>query len=116
MPPQERLTPKKTVGFLRRLAPRVRPYRFPLLVAGVLMLASVSIGLAFPLVVRELLDAAFLAADGQLLNRVALGLLSLFGVLAVVNFAQSYLTASVSERVVADPRRDLFGSLVSQPP
>lgn len=116
MPPQERLTPKKTVGFLRRLAPRVRPYRFPLLVAGVLMLASVSIGLAFPLVVRELLDAAFLAADGQLLNRVALGLLSLFGVLAVVNFAQSYLTASVSERVVADLRRDLFGSLVSQPP
>ena len=116
MPPRERLTPKKTLGFLRRLTPRVRPYWSPLALAGVLMFASVSIGLAFPLVVRELLDAAFLAANGELLNRIALGLLSLFGVLAVVNFSQSYLTASVSERVVADLRRDLFASLVSQPP
>ena len=116
MPPRERLSPKKTVGFLRRLTPRIRPYRFALVGAGVLMLMSTGVGLAFPLIVRELLDAAFLANDSGLLNRVALGLLGLFGVQAVVNFGQSYLTASVSERVVADLRRDLFGSLVHQPP
>ncbi len=80
------------------------------------MLCSVSIGLAFPLVVRELLDAAFLAGDSALLNRIALGLISLFAVLAVINFSQSYLTASVSEKVVADLRRDVFDSLVYQPP
>jgi subfamily B ATP-binding cassette protein MsbA len=85
-------------------------------VAGVLMFCSVSIGLAFPLIVRELLDAAFLAGDSALLNRIAIGLLSLFAVLAVINFFQSYLTASVSERVVADLRRDLFGGLIYQPP
>ena len=113
---QERLTPKRTLGFLRRLGPRVRPYRTPLLLAGVLMLCSVSIGLAFPLIVRDLLDAAFQAADPALLNRVAIGLLSLFAVLAVINFSQSYLTAAVSEKVVADLRRDLFGCLVYQPP
>ena len=112
---QERLTAKGTIGFLRRLGPRVRPYWAPLLLAGVLMLCSVSIGLAFPLIVRELLDAAFLAEDSALLNRIAIGLLSLFAVLAVVNFVQSYLTASVSEKVVADLRRDLFGGLVYQP-
>ncbi len=113
---QERLTPRGTIGFLRRLGPRVLPYRAPLLLAGILMLCSVSVGLAFPLIVRELLDAAFLAEDSALLNRVALGLISLFGVLAVINFMQSYLTSSVSEKVVADLRRDLFGSLVYQPP
>ncbi len=113
---QERLTPRGTLGFLRRLGPRVLPYKAPLLLAGVLMLCSVSIGLAFPLIVRELLDAAFLAEDSRLLNRIALGLISLFAVLAVINFLQSYLTASVSEKVVADLRRDLFGSLVYQPP
>jgi len=113
---RERLTAKGTLGFLRRLAPRVRPYRTPLLLAGVLMFCSVGIGLAFPLIVRELLDAAFLAEDSSLLNRIAIGLLLLFAVLAVINFIQSYLTASVSERVVADLRRDLFGSLVYQPP
>ncbi len=105
-----------TAGFLRRLGPRVRPYWSSLLFAGVLMLFSVSIGLAFPLIVRELLDAAFLAGDSELLNRIAIGLLSLFAVLAVVNFFQSYLTAAVSEKVVADLRRDLFGALIYQPP
>jgi subfamily B ATP-binding cassette protein MsbA len=113
---KERLTPKRAIGFLGQLAPRLRPYRAPLLLACFLMLWSVGIGLAFPLVVRELLDAAFLAEDSTLLNRVAVGLLALFAMLGVVNFGQSYLTASVSEKVVADLRRDLFASLVSQPP
>jgi len=112
----ERLTPKGTLEFLRRLGPRLRPYRAALLLAGVLMLGSVGIGLAFPLVVQRLLDAAFLAGDSALLNRIAIGLLSLFAALAVINFSQSYLTASVSEKVVADLRRDIFGSLVYQPP
>jgi len=113
---QERLTVKGTIGFLRRLGPRVGPYRTPLVLAGVLMLCSVGIGLAFPLVVRELLDAAFLAEDSAVLNRIAIGLFLLFAVLAVINFSQSYLTASVSEKVVADLRRDIFGALVYQPP
>ena len=104
------------MGFLRRLAPRLRPYRVSLITAGVLMLLSTGVGLAFPLIVRELLDAAFLANDTGLLNRIALGLLALFAAQAVVNFSQSYLTAAVSERVVADLRRDLFDSLVYQPP
>lgn len=116
MSKQERLTVKGTIGFLRRLGPRVRPYRTPLVLAGVLMLCSVGIGLAFPLVVRELLDAAFLAEDSAVLNRIAIGLFLLFAVLAVINFSQSYLTASVSEKVVADLRRDIFGALVYQPP
>ncbi len=116
MSKQERLTIKGTIGFLRRLGPRVGPYTTPLVLAGMLMLCSVGIGLAFPLVVRELLDAAFLAEDSAVLNRIAIGLLLLFAVLAVINFSQSYLTASVSEKVVADLRRDIFGALVYQPP
>ena len=116
MSKQERLTIKGTIGFLRRLGPRVGPYTTPLVLAGVLMLCSVGIGLAFPLVVRALLDAAFLAEDSAVLHRIAIGLLLLFAVLAVINFSQSYLTASVSEKVVADLRRDIFGALVYQPP
>ena len=116
MSSKERLTPKGTLEFLQRLGPRVRPYRALLLLAGFLMFFSVGIGLAFPLIVRDLLDAAFLDQDSGLLNRIAVGLLSLFAVLALVNFLQSYLTASVSEKVVADLRRDIFGALVYQPP
>ncbi len=109
-------SPARTLGFLRRLAPRVRPWRRRLGVAAVLLLLSTAIGLAFPLIVRELLDAAFLENSHELLNRIALGLLLLFVVQAVLNFAQSYITASVSEEVVAGLRRDLFSHLVRQPP
>jgi len=111
----KRLGPKQTLGFLRLLSPRVAPYLRSVAVAAVLLLIGTAIGLAFPLVVRELLDAAFLAENRDLLDLIALGLLGLFAVQAVNNFFQSYLTASVSERVVADLRKDLFGSLVFQP-
>jgi len=112
----QRLSPRKAVGFLRRLVPRVRPYRGQLLVALVLLVVSTAVGLVFPLVVRQLLDAAFLAANGARLNQVAVGLLVLFAFQAVINFGQSYLMAGVSERVIADLRKDLFGHLALQPP
>jgi len=114
MTARKRISPKKALGFLRRLSPRIRPHRVALGVAAVLMLVSTAIGLAFPLVVRELLDAAFLAGDGGLLNTIALGLLGLFLIQGLTNFAQSYLTAAVSEKVVADLRKDLFGALIAQ--
>jgi subfamily B ATP-binding cassette protein MsbA len=116
MPPFKRLSPRKAAGFLARLLPRVRPYRGRLLVGGVLLLASTAIGLIFPLAVRRMLDAAFLAASMPMLDRIALGLLGLFAVQAVLNFAQSYLSASVTERVIADLRKDLFRHLAGQPP
>ena len=94
----------------------MRPYRWALVGALVLICIGTAIGLAFPLIVRELLDAAFLSADRGLLDRVALFLVGLFLFQALVNFGQSYLAASVSERVVADLRTDLFHRLVGQPP
>jgi len=110
------MSPRKAAGFLRRLVPRMLPYRAALVYALFLLLLSTAVALAFPLVVRELLDAAFLAGSARLLNRIALGLLVLFAVQALLNFGQSYLMASVSERVVADLRKDLFGHLALQPP
>lgn len=111
---RKRFRPKETLAFLRLLAPRVSPYRWLLLQAGILLLLSTAIGLVFPLVVRELLDAAFLARNGELLNVIAVGLLALYALQAVFVFGQSYLTASTSERVIADLRRDLFRSLIRQ--
>jgi ATP-binding cassette, subfamily B, bacterial MsbA len=107
---------RRRYRFLLRLRPRLRPHRWALALAGVLVLVGTAIGLAFPLVVREILDAAFLEADAALLNQVTLFLLALFAVQAVVNFGQSYLAASVSERVVATLRDDLFRHLVRHPP
>ena len=109
-------TRAKPADFFRAMAPRLLPYRGALAGGLACLLVSTAIGLAFPLVVRELLDAAFLRGDRGLLDRIALGLLALFALQALLNFAQSYLSASVSERVVAELRKDLFGRLVRQPP
>jgi subfamily B ATP-binding cassette protein MsbA len=106
----------RKLGILRRLLPRLRPHRRALAGAGVLIVFSSAVGLVFPLVVRELLDAAFYAGSERLLNRVALGLLALFAFQGMVNFGQSYLTAAVSERVIAGLRKDLFRALVWQSP
>ncbi len=116
-PPATGILPdRRPYRFLIRLRPRLAPHNGALLLAGVLILGGTAIGLAFPLVIREILDAAFVAGNRTMLNQVALFLLGLFVVQAVVNFGQSYLTASVSERVVAQLRQDLFRHLVRQPP
>ena len=85
-PPSSRL---RKLGFLRRLAPRLRAWRGRLAWSAVLIVLTSGISLAFPLVVRELLDAAFLAGDGRALDRIALLLLGLFAVQAILHFAQS---------------------------
>lgn len=112
----ERPSPTRKLGFLKRLVPKLALYRGRIAVIACLIFISTGIGLAFPLLVRNLLDAAFLAESFELLNRIALGLLGLFAFQAIVNFTQSYLAGSVSERVMADLRKELFGVLVRQPP
>ncbi|HMI43170.1 MAG TPA: hypothetical protein VK516_06065, partial [Gemmatimonadaceae bacterium] len=67
---------------LRRLLPRIRPYLGRLIAAFACLLGSASIALAFPQIVRHLLDAAFISADASLLNQIAIGLLFLFAIQA----------------------------------
>jgi subfamily B ATP-binding cassette protein MsbA len=103
-------------GALGRLWPRIRPYRWRLLAATLCLIASAAIGLAFPQIVRGLLDAAFVRHDGALLNRIAVLLLGLFTVQAASNFAQTYLLSSTGERVVARLREELFQHLLKLSP
>ena len=86
------------------------------MVAFVCLVASASIALAFPQIVRHLLDAAFISANADLLNRIALGLLLLFAIQAVLNFVQVYFLTSTSELVIAQLREDLFAHLVRLSP
>ena len=103
-------------GRLARLWPRVRPYRGMLLVATVALVLSSLASLAFPMVVRYLLDAAFVNRDRALLDRIALGLVALFCVQAVLNYIQAYLLSATGEQAVAGLRRELFGRLLEMPP
>jgi ATP-binding cassette, subfamily B, bacterial MsbA len=103
-------------GRLVRLWPRVRPYRGILLGATVALVLSSAASLAFPMVVRYLLDAAFVNRDRALLDRIALGLVGLFSVQAVLNYIQAYLLSAAGEQAVAGLRRELFARLLEMPP
>jgi subfamily B ATP-binding cassette protein MsbA len=101
---------------LRRLLPRLRPYRARLALAAVCLIVAAAVGLAFPLVVRYLLDAAFQTRDRALLDRIAIGLLLLFALQGVMNFIQVFLLTSTTERVIASLREDVFGHIVRLSP
>lgn len=110
---RRRLSPP---GRLLRLLPLIRPYRGMLILATLALLTSGMLALAFPMVVRYLLDAAFVNRDRQLLDRIAIGLVLLFSAQAVLNYVQAYLLSSVGEQAVAGLRRDLFARLLAMPP
>jgi subfamily B ATP-binding cassette protein MsbA len=111
--PKKKLPSPKPLG---QLLPRVRPHAPGLAVALVCLLISVGIGLAFPQIVRRLLDAAFVQHDSGLLDRIAIGLIGLFAIQAALNFTQVYLLTITSERIVATLRRDLFAHLIRLSP
>jgi subfamily B ATP-binding cassette protein MsbA len=82
-----------------------------LAVAGVCLVGSAAVGLAFPAVVKVLLDAAFQNHDSSLLNRIALILVGLFALQGVLNFVQVYLLSATAERVTAQVRSRVFAHL-----
>ncbi|MEO8578878.1 MAG: ABC transporter transmembrane domain-containing protein [Gemmatimonadales bacterium] len=110
---QEAVSSPRPLG---RLLPRIRPYIWRLVIAFICLVASASIALAFPQIVRHLLDAAFISANESLLNRIAVGLVVLFAIQAVLNFIQVYFLTSTSELVIAKLREDLFAHLVGLSP
>jgi len=112
-PAAKRLPSPRPLG---QLLPRVWPHASRLFAALLCLLVSVGIALAFPQVVRQLLDAAFISADSSLLNTIALSLVGLFALQALLNFAQVYLLTITSERIIASLRRDLFAHLIHLSP
>ncbi len=110
---KRRLRSPKPLG---RLVPRLRPYHGRLAVAAVCLVVAAGVGLAFPQIVRWLLDAAFERHDRGLLDRIALGLIGLFALQGVMNFVQVYLLTATTERVVAKLREDVFAHLVRLSP
>jgi subfamily B ATP-binding cassette protein MsbA len=101
---------------LAALFPRLRPYTGRLVVCAVCLLVAAAVGLAFPQVVRHLLDAAFQQRDRALLDRIAIGLVLAFALQGAMNFVQVFLLTSTSERVIAKLREDVFAHLVRLSP
>ena len=101
---------------LAALLPRVRPHTGRLAICAVCLLIAAAVALAFPQVVRKLLDAAFQQHDRDLLDRIAIGLVLAFALQGAMNFIQVYLLTGTAERVVAKLREDVFAHLIRLSP
>ena len=101
---------------LRPLLARMLPHRWSLIVGGIALFLSAGVTLAFPAIVSKLLDAAFVKGSSRRLDEIALFLLLMFAVQGVLNYAQVWLLTSMSEKVIAKLREDLFAHLVRLSP
>jgi subfamily B ATP-binding cassette protein MsbA len=100
---------------LRRLVPYLRPY-WPLLAVGSLLAFVVSgaDGLIAWLV-KPAMDDIFLKRDLAMLKLIPLVVLVTYIFKGAGRFGQSYLMASVGERVIARLRRELYAHIQGMP-
>lgn len=115
MQQEEKPKTKGSPRDLLRLLSYVRPYKFRFSVALFSLLATSGLGLVYPLVVSEIIDAVSVAHNRDRLNALTFGLIGLFALTAVFSFARFYLLAYTGERVVADLRTELYNHLMKLP-
>ena len=96
-----------------RLLGYLKPYTGRMALAILALLISSGLGLAFPLVIVNLLDSVTKAKDFGPLNLLAGGLVLIFLLQAAFSFFQSYLLTYVGERIVYDLRTSLYRHLQS---
>jgi ATP-binding cassette, subfamily B, bacterial MsbA len=100
---------------LLRLLSYAKPYRVRLAIALLSLLIAGALGLAFPQIVRLLIDAAFIERDEHKLNRLAVLLVGVFASQAGFSFLRTYLLSYCGERIVADVRTQLYNHLTGLP-
>lgn len=100
---------------LLRLLAYLKPYRWRIALALAALIIGNLMGLAFPQLVRVLIDAAFIERNISKLNQTLLFIIALFGVQAIFGFVRSYLLAYAGERIVADLRVQLYTHLIHLP-
>jgi subfamily B ATP-binding cassette protein MsbA len=100
---------------LYRLLPHLRPYWHVLVIGGALaLLVAASEGLIAWLV-KPAMDDIFLKRDLLMLKLLPLAVLGAYLLKGTGRFGQSYLMASVGERVIARLRRELYAHIQGMP-
>ncbi len=107
------MTPRYSL--LKRLLPYLRPY-WPILAVGTVLalLVSSAEGMIAWLV-KPAMDEIFVKRDTLMLKLIPLALLGAYVLKGIGRFGQSYLMASVGERVIARIRRELYAHIQGMP-
>ena len=102
---------------LTGLVPFLKPYRWALVLAALFLLLAAGTTLAFPWVLRQLVDQGLSA--GATAEQLSGHFLQLFGVavaLAVFSSGRYYTVSWLGERITADLRNAVYGHVLQQSP
>lgn len=110
----------RSVAGLRGLGPFVRPYAVPIALAGLFLVLAALTMLAFPWVLRALIDQGLVGAEpGERLVALREHFAWLFVVgvgLGVFSAARFYMVSWLGERITADLRTAVYGHVLRQSP
>jgi ATP-binding cassette, subfamily B, bacterial MsbA len=93
----------------------LRPYGWQLVIAGCLLIITNALGLAFPLVIRTLLNTVLVQRNAGELNQLIGVLAIIFVAQALIGTGEGYLVTSVGERLSFGLRTSLFRHLQGMP-
>lgn len=96
-----------------RFYPYLQPYRSRMAASALLVMGTAGINLGMLWVIRRLVDTVLVQRDPAALNMAIAELGALFLCQGALGMGHSYLTASTSQRILADFRTHLFDHLQS---
>jgi subfamily B ATP-binding cassette protein MsbA len=99
----------------RRLLPLMRPYLSVLVLGSVLALVVAAMEGAIAWLVKPALDDIFIRRDAHMLKIIPVLLLGAYLAKGFARYGQSYLMASVGERVIATLRHTLYTHIQRMP-
>ena len=102
---------RPSISMYRRLLRYVRPYKWNLVFAAVLLVISTALGLVWPRVVQAVIDVGL--KDAGFLDLLILGLIVVLLVRAVIDGARQFVMAYTGERVIFDLRMAIVRHLQS---
>src|SRR5437588_3891883 len=95
-------------SLLRRVAAYGWPYRNRILIMLLSILVGSALGLAPPLILRQLIDHALPGRDYGQLNLLAAAMVAVPFISGLVSVLQRYLSVGIGEGIIFDLRRALY--------
>ena len=114
-PPKKPQSAKQVRISAWRMLRLLRPYAWQLVTAGCLLIVTNALGLAFPLVIRTLLNTVLVRRNAGQLNQLVGVLAIIFVAQALIGTGEGYLVTSVGERLSFGLRTNLFRHLQGMP-
>lgn len=108
---EEALGKPYDAALMRRLLTYLRPYRWSVAPAVLMLLGTAVLQLAGPYLTRVAIDRAIPARDFALIGRLTAAFAAALVAEFVLDYAQTLITARIGQRVMVDLRLAIFGKL-----